>query len=206
MQPSSAWRSRLPLFSVLGVVLAANVVLLVSYNLFYDDRFKALVSAEKELSGKYDDARKNLRTVEETEQRLAKVQAGLEEFFSGTLGSRSERIAPLIEEIYKTTRKARLRPKNIAYSEGTASGAQEIRLTFVVDGSYSDVKGLLAAFESSPSFLVVEGVTVTLNEEQPDLLHVGMSVVHSFRPEPGQVPRRARAPRPGGAVPARPAR
>jgi hypothetical protein len=195
MQAPSVWKSRLPAFAVLGALLAANVVLLVAYNLFYDDRFRALVKEEQDLSARHDEARQALRKVEESQQRLVKAQATLEEFFSGTLGSRQERLAPLIEEIYRMTRKARLRPKNITYSEADSGGAEEIRLAFSIDGTYAEVKGMLAEFETSPSFLVVEGVSVGLNEEQPDLLHVAVSVVHFFRPDAARPQRKGRAPR-----------
>jgi Tfp pilus assembly protein PilO len=202
MQTPSVWKSRLPLFAVLGALLAVNVVLLVSYNLFYDDRFRVLVQEEKDLSSRYDESRKALRKVEESQQRLAKVQATLEEFFSDTLGSRQERLAPLIEEIYRITRKAKLRPKNIAYSEADSSGAEEIRLAFSVEGTYADVKGLLAEFEASPSFLVVDGVSVGLNEDQPDLLRVGLSITHYFRPDAARPMRKGRAARaPAAATP-----
>ena len=187
MQAPSVWRTRLPLFVVLGALLAANVVLLVSYSVFYDDRFRALVKEEKDLSARRDEARKALRSVEESQKRLDQTQAALEQFFSGTLGSRQERLAPLIEEIYRLTRKAKLRPKNISYAETDSEGAEEIRLTFSIEGTYSDVKGLLAEFEASPSFLVVEGVSVGLNEDQPDLLHVSVTVTHYFRPDAARV-------------------
>ena len=197
MQTPSAWKSRLPLFVVLGALLLANVVLLVSYNLFYDDRFRVLVKEEKDLTARYDESKRSLAKVEESLDRLAKTQATLEEFFSGTLGSRQERLAPLIEEIYRMTRKAKLRPKNISYAETDAGGAEEIRFVFQVEGTYGDVKGLLAEFETSPSFLVVEGVSVGLNEDQPDLLRVGVTVTHYFRPDASRPSRKARAPRAG---------
>lgn len=192
MQTLSAWRSRLPLFVVLGALLAANVVLLVSYSLFYDDRFQGLVKEEKQMATRRDEARKALRKVEESQQRLAQAQATLEEFFSNTLGSRQERLAPLIEEIYRMTRKAKLRPKNIGYSETDSGGAEEVRLTFTIEGTYAEVKGMLAEFEASPSFLVVEGVSVALNEAQPDQLRVGVNVVHYFRPDAARVHRKTR--------------
>jgi hypothetical protein len=195
MQAPSVWKSRFPAFAVLGALLAANLVLLVAYNLFYDDRFRTLVKEEKDLSARHDEARQALRKVEESQQRLVKAQATLEDFFAGTLGSRQERLAPLIEEIYRMTRKARLRPKNITYSEADSGGAEEIRLAFSIDGTYAEVKGMLAEFETSPSFLVVEGVSVGLNEEQPDLLRVGVSVVHFFRPDAARPQRKSRVTR-----------
>jgi hypothetical protein len=206
MHTLSAWRSRLPLFVVLGALALANIVLLVSYNLFYDDRFRGLVKEEKELTARLDEARRSLAKVDESLDRLAKAQATLETFFSGTLGSRQERLPPLIEEIYRMTRKAKLRPKSIAYSESDASGAEEIRFAFAVEGTYADVKGLLAEFETSPSFLVVEGVSVGLNEDQPDLLRLSLTITHYFRPDASRPVRRARVPRaaaPGAGGPPR---
>lgn len=192
MQIPSAWRSRLPLLVVLGVLLVVNSALLVSYSVFYDDQLQGLLKNEKELQNRLAGAHRGLTKVEETGQRLGLLQKRLEDFYSQTLGSRRERLAPLIEEIYQMTRKVHLRPQRISYVETPARGASEIGFSFVVDGTYTDVKSLLAAFESSPSFLVVEGVGVALNQDQPDLLHVNLFVAHYFRQDPAQAPRRAR--------------
>jgi len=200
----SAWRARLPLFAVLGLLLAGNAVLLVSYNLFYDERFRTLLQTEKELTARHEAARRSLKNVEASEQRLQATQKVLESFFSETLGSRRERLAPILEEVYKTTRKARLRPANIQYAESEIPGGSQIQLTFGVEGTYADIKSLLAAFEESESFFVVEGVAVNLNDAQPDALRVGLTVVRYFRPEANRTPRRARGserPRTGAGGP-----
>jgi len=194
MKIGSAWRARLPLFVVLGLLLAGNAVLLVSYNLFYDERFRTLLQTEKELVARQEEARRSLKKVEASEQRLQATQKALESFFADTLGSRRERLAPILEEVYKTTRKARLRPAGIQYAEAEIPGGSQLQLTFGVEGTYADIKALLAAFEESDSFFVVEGVAVSLNDAQPDSLRVGLTVVRYFRPEASLTPRRNRGP------------
>jgi hypothetical protein len=188
------------LLVILGALLAINGALLVSYNVFYDDRLQTLLKTRADLGARFDEARRDLQKAEESERRLADIQVRLEDFFSATLGSRRERLAPLIEEIYSMTRKAKLRPKTIDYSESDAPGAEEIRFAFALEGPYAGIKGLLAGFEASPSFLVVEGLSVNLNEDQPDVLRVSMSLVHYFRPEAARKAKKGRASAPKSAA------
>ena len=96
---------------------------------------------------------------------------------------------------------------SIGYAPGSEPGIDILRMTFQVDGRYADVKRLLAAFEASPQFFVVENVGVSLDAAQPDVLRVSVTVGRFFRdpsslPSPARTARRlreARTPAPGRA-------
>jgi hypothetical protein len=180
--------------STLLLLLLANVALLFSYDVFYDERLRGLRESQKELEGKLERARAALEKVKKTDERLAGLQGELEEFYGETLGSRKERLAELIEEIYGITRKAGLRPQTISYAEVAVRGADEIDLSFHVDGTYASVKKLMHTFETSPRFLVVESVGVSLNEDQPDQLGVSISLAHFFRGETVRPGKKERTP------------
>ncbi len=117
-------------------------------------------------------------------RRLDALEEGLERFYESTLGSRKERLAPLIEEIHTITKKAGLFPDAISYAEQEAPGGEAIRLNFRVVGTYPDIKRLLATFESSARFLVVESLALGVDESGSDLLNVSFILAHYFR-EPG---------------------
>lgn len=196
----SPWRSRLLLLVVLAALAIANGAVLVSYRVLYEDRLEALKAEERDLRRQRDEAREALARSKATAERLATLQAGLAEFYGSTLGTRKERLAPLLEEIYGMTRKLGLRPARISYQESEIPGADQILLRFDVQGTYADVKRLLHDFETTPRFLVVEDVSVSLDELQPDLLKAQLSVAHYFRSAGTRIPSRSR-----GAAPAAPA-
>lgn len=180
---ATGFRDRKILFVLLLVALAANVAALVSYRTFYDDRLQALVSETAGLEKKRDDTRRRAEAAEARERKLFETQAALNSFFSETLGKRKERIAPLLEEIYATTRAAGLRPDSITYQSTDEPGTDSLTMSFMVAGSYGDVKRLLAGLERSKRFLVVDQVALSgAAETDPDAVRISITVTNYFRP------------------------
>ena len=179
----SAFRDRKVLFAALLVVLAANAAVLLSYRTFYDERLRALVREEASLVAARDEARVRAEETEAAERRLFETQEALTKFFSETLGTRKERLALLLEEVYRTTREAGLRPDQIGYTSVDEPGTDALTLSFAVTGRYADVKKLLLGLERSPRFLVVEQVALSGGtQEDPDSVQVALTVTNYFRP------------------------
>lgn len=179
----SLWRSRAALFIALGVLLIANVAVLIVYRVFYDVRLAALEESRHSLAGRRDQARSAVERAREAERRLVELKRGLDAFYGEILGTRKSRLASLLEEVDGITRKAGFSPPTITYSEDAVPGAERMTISFKVEGRYADIKKLLWAFETSPGFLVPERVQVALDENVPDVLRVSVAVSHYFRPE-----------------------
>lgn len=179
----SAFRDRWALFAVLLAVLAANAAVLLSYRTFYDVRLQALVGEEAELAAARDAAHRRADEAVASERRLFEMQETLTTFFSETLGKREERLAPLLEEIYRTTREAGLRPDAIGYASVEEPGTDALTMTFTIAGPYGDVKRVLSGLERSRRFLVVEQVALSGgDEEDPNSVRVSLTVKNFFRP------------------------
>ena len=187
---ASAWRARAPLIAGLALVLVAGVAVLVTYHGFYDARVQALEATRAELATRRDEAAVAAAKVKATEQRLKNIQKELETFNKDVLGTRKERLAALIEDVYALTQKAGLVPGQISYALSDSAGAARLALTFSVQGRYADVKKLLYSFENNPRFLLLENVAVSTDDREPDVLRLGLMVAHYFRPD-GASPRRA---------------
>ena len=197
---TSAFRDRRVLFVILLVAIAGNVAVLLSYRTFYDERLRALVAEKASLEKRRDEARRRTESAEASERRLFETQEALTAFFSETLGKREERIAPLIEEIYATTRAAGLRPDAIAYTSTDEPGTDSLTMTFSVSGPYADVKRLLAGLERSRRFLVVEQVGLSGGSEtDPDLVSISIILTNYFRPGSLRPIRTVRDPRAASA-------
>lgn len=208
----SVWRARALPFAVLALLVAANVAFLASYQLFYDARLDDLKGTARDLEGKRDAAREAAEKVKAMGARLESLQNGLEQFYRESLGTRKERLASVIEDVYAITGKAGMRPDDIAFAEAEIPGAERFQLTFAVAGPYPEIKKLLAAFESNPQFLVLEAVGLASDggggsgrggsaaatfASDPDALKVALTVAHYFRSETASVPKRVRAPSSG---------
>lgn len=196
--PATPFRERRVYFLVLLVLVAANAVVLLSYRTFYDDRLRALVSEQADLETRRDLARKGAEEAAAAERRLFETQETLTAFFSETLGRREERVVPLIEEIYRMTRAAGLRPDAISYASVDEPGTDALSMKFDVEGPYASVKRLLSALESSPRFLVVEQLAIAGGSvEDPDSVRISVSVTNYFRPGSLRPIRTVREPRAG---------
>jgi Tfp pilus assembly protein PilO len=196
----AAFRDRKLLFAVLLVLLAADVAVLVSYRTFYDVRLRALVAEEAALAGRRDEVRRAAEQAAASERKLFETQEALTAFFSETLGKRQERIAPLIEEVYRTTREAGLRPDAISYASVDEPGTDALTMSFAVAGPYRDVKRLLSGLEQSKRFLVVEQLALSGGgTDDPEAVSVALTVTNYFRPGSLRPIRRVRDARPGAA-------
>jgi len=181
ISPRSPWYGRLRVLAALLALVLANVAVLISYRGFADTRVAALEAERKELEAKRDAERQSLARLDESIKRLEALQQGLERFYTVTLGNRKDRLAPLIDEIHAITKKAGLAPDTIGYSEQQGAGGGTIHLNFRVTGTYPEIKKLLATFESSARFLVVDAITIGIDASGSDLLTIGFSLSHYFR-------------------------
>ena len=193
---TTAFRDRKVLFVLLLVAIAGNVAVLLSYRTFYDERLRVLVSEKASLEKKRDESRLRAENAAASERKLFDTQEALTAFYSETLGKREERIAPLIEEVYATTRAAGLRPDAISYTSTDEPGTDSLTMIFAVAGPYGDVKRLLSGLERSKRFLVVEQVSLSGGSEtDPDIVRISITVTNYFRPESLRPIRTVRDPR-----------
>jgi len=200
----SLWRSRAALFALLGILLLASSAVLVVYHVFYDARLAALGETRANLTARRDEAKAGADRAAEAERRLLELKKSLDTFYGDVLGTRKARLAPIVEDVYAITAKAGFQPPVVNFVEDAIPGADRTSVSFQVDGRYADIKSLLHAFESSPAFLVLERVQVSLDENTPDVLRVVLSVSHYFRGEGPRAPKRPSGTPVRAAAPAKP--
>lgn len=184
------WRARLGLFSVLLVLIGVNAAILVSYNGLYESRVRALQETQKNLEERKREVTAAIAKLKAREEELGALREKLQTFYTQTLGTRKERLAALIEELYALTRKSAMRPDEIAYSEDDTG---RMSMTFLLRGKYIDVKKLMAELETSDSFFVLEGIAVAADDDDPDGLKVNVTVTHFFQTQTYKAPKGARA-------------
>lgn len=192
-----AFRRRLPLFLGLAALAVLDGGVLVAYRAFYDDRVSGLLREKATLEARAEAARTALARVEARENDLVATRDRLEALFGGTFGTRKERLAKAIEEIYAITRKAGFRPESVNFSETEQSASESLDVSFQVSAPYPEIKKLLSAFETSPSFLVLRAVALASDSASAgEALNVGLTVTHHFRAEQVRLPKKIRPARP----------
>ncbi len=107
----SLWRSRAALFIALGVLLLANLAILVVYRVFYNVRLSGLEETRQSLVQRRDQARLALEKAREAERRLVELKKDLDAFYGDVLGTRKERLASLLEDVDAITRQAGFSPR-----------------------------------------------------------------------------------------------
>jgi len=93
---------------------------------------------------------------------------GLQKIYSQIFGSLDERLTAVMRAIGSAARDAGLLPKGFGYSfqENKKEGSIRFVTSFSVEGSYDQVRKLLATLQASPQFLIIDSISFK-GEEDP---------------------------------------
>jgi len=196
------WRRRSSWLLAAGIFLAANAAFFFWYRGTGRDRQQALEQRRVALEGEVAAAEKDAARLDGQSRRLSQVSAAIQEFYGKRVGTRRATLAPVVDEIHATLKRAGVAPGQISYaikpmkklplSDMTAS------FSFVAD--YARFKRLLDYFETGPRWLVVREIGIFRQTDVPGAVQVRMDVGTYFVEEPQETPapRKAAA----GSVPA----
>jgi Tfp pilus assembly protein PilO len=98
---------------------------------------------------------------------VAEIDRQFDLLYSETFGNLDERLTRILREVGSATREAGLRPSTFTYSakEERATGFIRFGVRFSVQAEYRQLRQMLAAFQASPEFLVVEDLNLTGDED-----------------------------------------
>jgi Tfp pilus assembly protein PilO len=99
--------------------------------------------------------------------RVAKLEQQFTTLHGDVLGSLEERLTDILRAVGSATRNAGLLPGSYSYSasEDRDSGFIRFGIQFAVEGQYRQIRQMLAELQASPEFLVVEGLSLSGDEE-----------------------------------------
>lgn len=86
----------------------------------------------------------------------------LEELLDGRLSTQRNRFTAIVSELRQLANRTGLEPASVSYPDESLEAYGLVRTSFVfsVEGSYSDLRAFLHLLDLSPSFLVVDQLTV----------------------------------------------
>jgi len=198
------WRRRSAWLLAAGIFLAANAAFFFWYRGTGRDRQQALearrVSLESEVAG----SEKEAARLDGQSRRLSQVSAAIQEFYGKRVGTRRATLAPIVDEIHATLKRAGIGPGQISYAIKAMPKLPLSNMTasfsFVAD--YARFKRLLDFFETGPRWIVVREIAISRQTDVPGAVQVGMEVGTYFVEEPGETPVPRTSASASGSVPA----
>jgi Tfp pilus assembly protein PilO len=134
---------------------------------------KQVSEAEAEV-GKLDG---QLRQLERTAKALEELRANLAELRERRLGPMRERLVPFLQDVVKRTQEAGLQPERVSYAahREEKTGLVYFAATYSVRGSYDQIRRCVFLLESSPEFVMLDGLGLR-GDESTSSLDVGIQL------------------------------
>jgi len=186
------WRERRVLLIILGLLLAANTFYFFTYRVRYQarltDREADLTQKEAEL----EQAQLARLRAERTYQSYRQIEHDVKEVFDEHWSTQNERLTKLIGEVKRLTEASSMLPASVGYSNAAvagvevgkkkrAIGANEVGITFGVQGTYEQVRRLINLLELSRQFVIIDQISLTQAEGQT--LNLSLRLKTLFRDE-----------------------
>lgn len=156
-----AWRRLAPVW-IPAVLLAVGSVGLLLWQT--SDRVGRAAQLETELEQLEAEIQRldRLRELAEADRRRVEgLRVEFERLYGEVFGSLEDRLTRIMRETDRATRGSGLNPGTYGYRLETADrrqAASRLTIAFAVIGRYEQIRQMLATFESSPEFFVVESI------------------------------------------------
>ena len=174
------WREKRVLLLILGVLLAANTFYFFTYRLRYEtrlqDREQDLAQKEAEL----EQANASRVRAENTYQSYKQIEKDVQQVYDQHWATQEERFTQLVAEVKRLALASSMTPQTIGFMKVAAAdddaavqrrkrvkiGANEVGITFTVDGTYEQVRRLINLLELSRQFVIIDQVALQTREGQ----------------------------------------
>jgi hypothetical protein len=190
------WREKRVWLIVLGLFLAADVFVFVTYRVQFQRRIEDVEARRAQAENRLDAQRRARQTAEQTFARYRKVQAQLDTLYNTRWATEHERFIPLVNEVKKLAVASQLVPRSYSFTRleekdtGTKTkagiGTTVVSITYSVQGNYQQVRRLINLLELSEQFVIIDSLSVATSGD-PNLLTMNLRLKTLFR-EPRRVP------------------
>lgn len=109
-----------------------------------------------------------LREATETDrERVNELDGQFAVLYGGVFGDLEDRLTGILRAVGSATHSAGLLPEAYSYSakDDRKTGFIRFGINFQVEGEYSQIRRMLAELQSSPEFLVVEGLSLSGDDD-----------------------------------------
>jgi len=197
------WRLRLWVWLPALLFFLANATAYVVYRFGFADRVQSLEASLEETRKSLEQEAPKRARLERLIERSRRNDEDIRRLYDERFSTRSQRLTRITAEVKQLARTAGLNPLSINYGEEKIEdyGLVKRSFAFSVDGTYLELRKFINLLELSESFLTLEEVTLTGDEdEQGPELHIRLILSTLFAREGGSAATAA------GPVPPVPAR
>ena len=161
----SEWRAWARLWYVwapAAALVAVNVVWLAGVRGAFLGRGSALAHEVAASQSEITKLEGRLRQLDQEAQALANLQENLGTLRKEQMAPMRDRLVPFLNDVIKRTEASGLRPDRINYTvkRESASGLVYFSAHFDVKGSYEQIRRCVFELETSPQFILLEGLTL----------------------------------------------
>jgi Tfp pilus assembly protein PilO len=176
-----SFREHRALFSILAIILLANVVFFVTYRVRYGERLESLETRLESVRGDLERARRQRVEAERQLAGFEQIRSNISTVHTEHFSSSEQRLSRLITEIRAMTRQAGLEVSSISYDfsqQKRELDTASMRIDFSVAGSYSQIRRLINLFELSQQFVIID--EISLSGAAPGVLTLNISLKTIF--------------------------
>ena len=177
MNGRGAWLKLWFLSLPVGVLVVLNVIWLTGLRGTLLGRGSLLAKQVGDAEAEVSKLDGQLRQLERTAKALEELQANLEELHERRLGPMHERLVPFLQDVVKRTQEAGLQPERVSYAarREEKTGLVYFAATYGVRGSYEQIRRCVFLLESSPEFVLLDGLGLR-GDESASSLDVGVQL------------------------------
>jgi Tfp pilus assembly protein PilO len=162
MNESRTWLRLWYLWVPPAVLVALNVVWLTGVRAVFLGRGSALAREVAATKSEVARLESQARQLQHVEQALANLRENLATLRKEQMAPMRDRLIPFLNDVIKRAEASGLRPDRITYSvqREKKSGLVYFSAHFDVKGSYEQIRRYVFELETSPQFILLEGLTL----------------------------------------------
>jgi hypothetical protein len=167
------------------LLLGINGVLYLGYRTLLSERFDLATLKRERLEKDYQAATARRDSLAKVLEGWRSAGAGIEEFYR-RVGRREERLPALLGEIDELARRVGTVPHRIAFGQSELRDAhlEEFSISFPFEGDYASVRSLLNLLEVTPSFLILDGFSLSSSGDLQEKVRLQFKLRTVFHREP----------------------
>jgi Tfp pilus assembly protein PilO len=181
------WREKRVLLSILGLLLAADVVFFLTYRVQYESRLR---DSDERLHQSETRLAEVHATRLAAERRIAayrSIQRDIDWVYNEKWSTQDARLTALISEVKRMALASSLIPRSYSFTQtedkknnnDKGQGANTVNIAFNVEGTYEQARHLINLLELSPQFIIVD--QIALHSAQDKVLTLTLQLKTLFR-------------------------
>lgn len=161
------WQRMLPVWLPAVVLCLVAAVLYVWQTSESGGRRAQVRDRVAELEAELTRLESVMRATGSDRERVAELEQQFVTLHEDIFGTLDGRLTNILRAVGSATRNAGLLPGSYSYSasEDRETGFIRFGVQFAVEGEYDEIRRMLAELQSSPEFLLVEGLSLTGDED-----------------------------------------